>query len=308
MREAYKELSQIYNTIGDYKEAYKYSDLFIRINDTINNLDINSRIAELETRFQIEKKENEIEHFKSTSELYERNSATEKRNKYFLLITFILCIAIAVSNLRRIIPDFRTILNYSIVSVLFIVLLAYILVISGFYSSEFTPYLYFKSIVDVLTVVVFPLFAFVLLAERFLLKKHLKTAEEISEKIQEYNLPDNETIIKFSFDNEKDKLELDLRSLVCITGSDNYSTFYYYKDNQLKKELFRVTLKKLEDQLTGHDEITRCHKSFIVNIKHIKRVYGNAQGYKLHFQDLNFEVPVSRKFPKEMMEKIRSVI
>jgi hypothetical protein len=298
----------IYRNQEDFRKAYEYCYLYTRINDTINNLEINNRVAEMETRFEIEKKEKEIEHLRQTSDLLAESSEKERRNKYFLLVTFLLCIVIAVSNLHRIIEDRRTIFNYSIFAVVFILLLSYVLMISGIYPGHFTPYNYFKAVVDVLTLTIFPLFAFVLLAERFLLKRHLKTAEEISEQIKEYTPAENEKIVQFRFDNEKDRLELALKNLVCVEGSDNYSAFYYYKDDKFRKDLFRVTLKSVEDQLSDSADLIRCHKSFIVNITYIRRVSGNAQGYRLHVQDLNFEVPVSRKFPREMLEKIRKSI
>lgn len=308
IREAYRELALIYRNREDFRKAYDYCYLFTRINDTINNLEINSKVAEMETRFEIEKKEREIEHLRQTSEILAESSENEKRNKYFLLITFILCIVIAVSNLHRIIEDRRTIFNYSIIAIVFVLLLSYVLVIAGIYPGKFTSYNFFKAVVDVLTLSIFPLFAFVLFAERYLLKKHLKTALEISDQIQEYVPAKNEQVVDFLFDNEKDHLQLALKNLVCVEGSDNYSAFYYYKDDKLRKDLFRVTLKSVEDQLNECNDVVRCHKSFIVNITHIKRISGNAQGFRLHFQDLNFEVPVSRKFPREMLEKIRSGI
>ncbi|PKP22166.1 MAG: hypothetical protein CVU05_05070 [Bacteroidetes bacterium HGW-Bacteroidetes-21] len=308
MRLAYKELAAIYRTKENYSEAFRYLSLYTSINDTINNLEINNKVAEMESRFEIDKKENEILYLKKTSELNARNSANEKRNKYFLLITFILCIILAVSNLRRIISDTSTILIYSAITFVTLIAIAYLLVVSGFYDSGFTFYQFFIAFVDVITIAILPIFVFVLMAERVLLRKHLRTAKEISEQIQEINHPVSEATVLFQFENEKNQLQVALKDLVCIEANDNYSAFYYYKDDKIKKELFRTTLKNIEDQLQDFDTMVRCHKSFIVNIRFIKRISGNAQGYRLHFQDLTFEVPVSRRFPKDMLQKIKSGI
>jgi len=308
MRLAYKELSDIYSLQGNYQSAYRYLSLYTNINDTINNAEISSKVSELETRFEMEKQESTINYLKNAAELSEKVIKTEKRNKYFLLITFLLSIFLAVSNMRRILPETKNILLFSVLIFVFLLLLTFIIEFSGFYKRGFDIYLLFTSFVDVLTIATLPIFVFVLLAERFLMIKNLKTAQKISEQIQEYKMPENDSIIAFHFENEKNKFEIALKDLICIEANDNYSAFYYFKDNVQKKELFRTTLKRIEEQLNRNDEVIRCHKSFIVNIRHIRSITGNAQGYKLLLADLNFEIPVSRQFPKEILLKIQSNI
>lgn len=75
----------------------------------------------------------------------------------------------------------------------------------------------------------------------------------------------------------------------------NYSTVYHLANGQPAKALMRLSLKNLEEQLDS-DDIVRCHRSFIVNLNHVKTAKGNAQGYKLHMGNLAGTVPVSRKY------------
>ena len=217
-------------------------------------------------------------------------------------------IILAVSNLRRILPDTKNIFLFSAIVFLSLLTLTFILEFSVFYTGGFDKYLFFSKFVDVLTIATLPIFVFVLLAERFLLSKNLKTAQKISEQIQEYKMPVNDSVITFHFENEKNKFEVALKDLICIEANDNYSAFYFFKGNNIKKDLYRATLKSIEEQLVNYEEVLRCHKSYIVNIRHIRHISGNAQGYKLHLADLNLEVPVSRQFPKEILQKIQSNI
>ncbi len=41
-------------------------------------------------------------------------------------------------------------------------------------------------------------------------------------------------------------------------------------------------------------KVIRCHKSYIVNLNKVNRISGNAKGYKLQIDELDFLIPVSR--------------
>ncbi len=95
-------------------------------------------------------------------------------------------------------------------------------------------------------------------------------------------------------DNEKDTLTLLSRDLLYIESSDNYCTIVYLKNGQVAKPLLRSSLSRLETQI-AQVHIVRCHRSFVVNLDRVERVTGNAQGYKLHLSNGQFQIPVSRQ-------------
>jgi DNA-binding LytR/AlgR family response regulator len=303
--QSYKDLSQTWYDLGDKDKAYAYLKKFVVLNDSMNNVEISNKVAEIETRFQIDKKEKEIQFLKKTTALEKQSADTEKRNKYFLLITFILSLILAISNLRRIIEDTRQIIIYVSVVLIILVIMSFIILLTGLSGYGLSLYSFFLVLVDVLTIAILPIFIAVLVLERVLLNRHLKTAQEVSEQINITPIPVNDTKINLRFENESD-LALSLKDLICIEANDNYSAVFYYKEGKVKKELYRATLKKLEEQLAAHVDILRCHKSYIINIAHIKRVSGNAQGFRLHFLDLTFDIPVSRKIPREIIDNIKS--
>ena len=53
-------LSKIYIKKDDYQKAYQYNNAYWELKDSISNLELKSRISELETQYETEKKENEI--------------------------------------------------------------------------------------------------------------------------------------------------------------------------------------------------------------------------------------------------------
>ncbi len=96
-------------------------------------------------------------------------------------------------------------------------------------------------------------------------------------------------------ENEKDTLVIEPENLFYIESADNYSTIFFQKNEQLQKELIRSSLARLVAQINDKN-IVRCHRSFIVNMANVQKVKGNAQGYKLHLDAYNLEVPVARKY------------
>jgi len=305
IRLAYKDLAEIYRLQGQFEKAYNYFKQYAIINDSVNNAEINNRVAELEAAFRIEKWENEVLHLKEKNILTEKAFKTEKRNKFFLLAVLVLGVILTVSNLKRIMPDLRYILIYSFLIFLLLLLISFLLMFMGYYNSENYTYPFLYSFVDVLTVSVLPIFTGLLLLERILLKKNLKMAKTLSQQISGLKNYDEEKPVSFILEGDNKSFEIMSNNLVCIEANDNYSAFYYYKQNLLTKELYRISMKNAESHLKGFENILRCHKSYIVNIGFIKDITGNAQGYKLHIKDIDFEIPVSRKFPKDILQKIK---
>jgi two-component system, NarL family, sensor kinase len=57
---AYEFLSSAYDSLRDFENAYKYQKLFKQINDSIFNAESSSQIADLQTKYEMGKKEAEI--------------------------------------------------------------------------------------------------------------------------------------------------------------------------------------------------------------------------------------------------------
>ena len=67
------------------------------------------------------------------------------------------------------------------------------------------------------------------------------------------------------------------------------------------KRASEFLFNKIESFLKDYDFIIRCHKSYIVNTKYVNKVTGNARGYLLKCNILDFYIPVSRKFSKKSL-------
>jgi DNA-binding LytR/AlgR family response regulator len=70
--------------------------------------------------------------------------------------------------------------------------------------------------------------------------------------------------------------------------------------------LIRNTISAIEEQLkTHHPLIFRCHRGYMVNIRKILSVSGNAQGFKLFLEGVTETIPVSRSYVPEFREIVR---
>lgn len=105
-------------------------------------------------------------------------------------------------------------------------------------------------------------------------------------------------------DNQKEELRLPPADLYFIASADNYVNLCYAEKGKVKTALFRSTLKKMEEQLPPGDMFFRCHRMYLVNLRQVSSVSGNAQGLKLHLAGLAEPVPVSRSLTETVREKL----
>ncbi len=165
---------------------------------------------------------------------------------------------------------------------------------------------------------IFPTVGLVMLNYIIRLKKYSRVAREVpvhtdlppqspTGNVSE-NQPDAspDQTVTLVADNEKDRLILSPRDLLFVESSDNYCTVVYFRNGQLTKPLLRSSLSRLEKQL-AQPHITRCHRSYVVNLDRVERVTGNAQGYKLHLLGGQFQIPVARQHNETLIAELKGL-
>lgn len=163
----------------------------------------------------------------------------------------------------------------------------------GISQITFLTFIYYTYLVAT-----FPILFYVFYNEYYARKKREKDAKSFKKTKYEEQVTED-TIIKIFSQNRKECLEFLSKDLVYITSEGNYASFFILEKNVLKEKILRVTLTKIEESLIGFNLFIRCHKSYIVNTKYVKNVSGNARGYLLSLDFLDFEIPVSRSFSKK---------
>lgn len=102
-------------------------------------------------------------------------------------------------------------------------------------------------------------------------------------------------------ENLKDTFSLSPDELLFIESASNYSEVVFFKEDNVQKMLIRSSLSRLEEQIQ-HSDIVRCHRSFIVNLKQVSKITGNAQGYKLQLKNVGYPLPVARRYTDLMAD------
>ena len=148
---------------------------------------------------------------------------------------------------------------------------------------------------------VIPLVFALYFIERRLLLRNQLLADEYNIAMRDSSSPAEK--IKISINSGGDSLsDLRLSDFLCIRAEGgNYATVFWKEEAETKKKLMRLTLVGFLDQVEHAKSIARCHKSFVINLDHIDTFQGNARSVTVRLKGLDFEVPVSRSFPREKL-------
>jgi len=93
-KDAYEGLSKAYSEMNDYKNAYKYQQLFTFISDTIRNDSYNESIGNIRFQYDIENKEREIQLLNVDNELKQTQIERSRASKRLLFALAILLLAL----------------------------------------------------------------------------------------------------------------------------------------------------------------------------------------------------------------------
>ena len=90
LSDSYINLSDVYQSVKDYKMALLYSQKYIDINDTLNNTEQLNQVSNLEMQQEIRKKDQEIKILDQQKQLFEKDNKLKALWFYIVGITIIL--------------------------------------------------------------------------------------------------------------------------------------------------------------------------------------------------------------------------
>ena len=178
---------------------------------------------------------------------------------------------------------------------------------------------------------IFPVAILTLLKERRLMRRHLENTSRLSEQIHaraatessDRQEPRRQALVDgqrqtnagaeaatatvvFEGASAQERFETRVGDILCLQANDNYVTIFALNaEGGVQKALLRMTLKYAAARLQGYPFAARCHKSYIINLRRVEDITGNAQGYKLFAPPLDFSVPVSRSYHSEILRQLR---
>jgi hypothetical protein len=230
--------------------------------------------------------------------------------KYYLMVGFALITFLILSLYLLFIPSLfpkkfssgvwsvkKEILWYS--WILFTSLVAYFFYTRWLGVMNFN----FYTVIKLVLTATLPITGLIIINYNRMLRKNLKLADELNKKLKEHKI-NQERIIRFDSDYQKDSLALKANSILIIRSANNYIEVFWKEENTIKNQMVRCSMFTAEEAVKEHKHIFKCHRSYMININYIERFEGNSQGYKLFFENVNFPIPVSRNSATKLKEII----
>lgn len=136
--------------------------------------------------------------------------------------------------------------------------------------------------------------------------KHIKSANSFN-RLNDLSNKNESSIIEIQTNLKNDVVVLEMDKLLFAKAEGNYIELFLKEEKEIQRLVKRLTMKELETSLSSFNNIIKTHRSYIVNLNHIDRVSGNAQGYKLHLNSYNDSIPVSRKMIEDFNARMKHV-
>lgn len=119
----------------------------------------------------------------------------------------------------------------------------------------------------------------------------------------------NKSTSLISFRDERGVLQLSVakENLLYIESADNYICIWYIKNEQLKKQLMRITMKEISEQLADTN-IVRCHRSYMVNLDLVKVMRREKENLFLELGYPNIkEIPISKTYGEQVLRRLMPI-
>jgi hypothetical protein len=150
---------------------------------------------------------------------------------------------------------------------------------------------------------IFPIIFLIFLVELFLSRRNSAEAKALLGQLPPTKITSKpeEFLIIQSDTTKSPVLKIAPNDFILARSDNNYITLFYLEDDEFKRQLFRLSMKKLEGQCLKTKFIIRCHRSYMINKNRIKKIEGNARSLVVKLEHYLEDVPVSRSFDKEQL-------
>ena len=97
--------------------------------------------------------------------------------------------------------------------------------------------------------------------------------------------------------DERGQVKFSVRKdyILYLESSDNYVSIFYLPELEIKKEMVRTSMKKMETFLQPHG-LVRVHRSFMVNMENVQWMKKEGRIYKIKMKSCDTIIPVSRGY------------
>lgn len=151
-----------------------------------------------------------------------------------------------------------------------------------------------SMLLSTIAIGIFPVSFFILTNYMRLLRKNLQAAEKMNAEIYQTKPSTSNIVLDFKSENGREDFRCALDDLLLIESTGNYVTIHLFQNGQRRKQLLRNSLARISAALPDTPTLFHCHRTYIVNMQHIKSVTGNSQGYKIRLDNYSELIPIAR--------------
>ena len=101
-----------------------------------------------------------------------------------------------------------------------------------------------------------------------------------------------------------ESVTLPISHLLFIEAVGNYVKVCHLRDEQVRTDMLRVTMKQMEETLQGYPMVVRCHRAFLVNLGQVEQIISHSGSTQLLIKHCHESLPVSRS----NMAQVRAAI
>jgi DNA-binding LytR/AlgR family response regulator len=130
---------------------------------------------------------------------------------------------------------------------------------------------------------------------------------ELNRKMEKYEDDRFNQPVEFISENASENIKITASDVVFVRSADNYAEIIYLERGNHKKHLVRNTLKNIEEMVKPFPNLLRCHRTYIVNLQHIKRLTRQDNNHLVDLRDYDEQIPVSRQYIINLKEALKNI-
>lgn len=166
------------------------------------------------------------------------------------------------------------------------------------FEKELNVWFQIKMYPKLLLILIFPFFGTVI----YIAVKRLQTeVKELDQQLltfkYKYDITKQKDTLNLRDENNQVDVTLPINEILFVESSNQYVVVNYLKNNRIKKHIVRNRLKHILSQ-TKNLPIKQCHRSFAINLIHVKHLI-RSNGKSFLVLNTSFEdkkIPVSNSF------------
>ncbi|MDO4757858.1 MAG: LytTR family transcriptional regulator DNA-binding domain-containing protein [Rikenellaceae bacterium] len=134
----------------------------------------------------------------------------------------------------------------------------------------------------------------------FIWQERVRELRAIRKRLEEDEHALQRAYIQIYDDKGKMQLSVHREKLLVIESADNYVCVWYLNGDQPKKVMVRATLKQVAQQLAD-THVVRCHRSYMINLDHIKVLRREKEGIFAEFGVESVpDIPISKTYAESI--------